>query len=90
MRKHTKIYLKWTRKHKNQEPHELICELCHRNKVVDIHHINPRGMGGNPSGEKDCIENLMGLCRVCHNQVEFTGLVSKEAQIHQHEKWMHS
>jgi 5-methylcytosine-specific restriction endonuclease McrA len=33
------------------------------NTAVDIHHIEARGMGG---GNKDTIENLMGLCRNCH------------------------
>lgn len=41
------------------------CELCER-EAVDIHHIEARGMGGNPKGDKDEIENLMALCRGCH------------------------
>ena len=32
--------------------------------MVDIHHIDCRGMGG--SKDKDKIENLMGLCRQHH------------------------
>lgn len=40
------------------------CEVC-KGKAVDIHHIDCRGMGG--SKEKDTIENLMALCRNCHN-----------------------
>lgn len=39
------------------------CEIC-GSKAVDINHIDARGMGG--SKEKDVIENLMGLCRMCH------------------------
>ena len=61
MKNHTKIYLKWTQKHKQQEPHELICEMCNKHKVVDIHHIQPRGMGGNPSGDKDQHRELDGF-----------------------------
>jgi 5-methylcytosine-specific restriction endonuclease McrA len=38
------------------------CEVC-GHKAVDIHHIDCRGMGGS---EKDNIENLMALCRICH------------------------
>ena len=41
------------------------CEVCGL-KAVDIHHINARGMGGNPSKDKDVIENLQALCRECH------------------------
>jgi len=40
------------------------CEICEA-KAVDIHHIDCKGMGG--SKEKDTIQNLMALCRLCHN-----------------------
>ena len=40
------------------------CEICGA-KAVDIHHIEARGMGG--SKEADTIENLMAVCRQCHN-----------------------
>ncbi len=33
---------------------------------VDIHHIECKGMGGNPSGNLDRIENLMALTREEH------------------------
>jgi uncharacterized protein with PIN domain len=62
MKKHTKIYLQalgyditdW-----------IPCEICDA-KAVDIHHIDARGMGGSKSADR--IENLMGLCRKCHEQ----------------------
>ena len=41
------------------------CEMCN-SKAVDIHHIEARGMGGNPLKDKDVIENLMAVCRQCH------------------------
>ena len=40
------------------------CEIC-KQQAVDIHHIDSRGMGG--SNTKDIIENLMALCRSCHD-----------------------
>lgn len=40
------------------------CEICGA-AMVDVHHIDSRGMGG--SKDKDVIENLMGLCRGCHD-----------------------
>lgn len=43
------------------------CEVCGK-RATDIHHIDARGMGGDPTGKKDVIENLMGLCRKCHNK----------------------
>lgn len=60
MKKHIKIYLK----HFDYDTDEFIpCEVC-GSKAVDIHHIKARGMGG--SDDKDTIENLMALCRMCH------------------------
>ena len=44
----------------------ILCTSCGQ-VAVDIHHINPRGMGGS---EKDYIENLVALCRSCHNKAE--------------------
>lgn len=41
------------------------CEICGQ-RAVDIHHIEARGMGGDQRGDKDDINNLMGLCRGCH------------------------
>ena len=40
------------------------CELCNK-PAIDIHHIDSKGMGG--SKTKDYIENLIAVCRECHN-----------------------
>lgn len=59
MKNHTKIYFK----HFGYSMDDFIpCEVC-KARAVDIHHIEARGMGGT---EKDCIENLMAVCRDCH------------------------
>lgn len=59
MQKHTKVYLT----HFDYgETDRILCEACHR-EAVDIHHIHGRGKG------KDVIENLMALCRKCHDRV---------------------
>ena len=42
------------------------CECCGK-KATDIHHIDARGMGGDPKKSKDVIENLQALCRNCHS-----------------------
>ena len=39
------------------------CEVC-GTRAVDIHHIQRRGIGGNPNADR--IENLMAVCRKCH------------------------
>lgn len=62
MKKHIQIYHDYF----GYYPGEFIeCEVCGR-KAVDIHHIRARGNGGDPTGSKDKIENLMALCRTCH------------------------
>lgn len=43
----------------------ILCECC-GDVAVDIHHIERKGSGG--SKLKDFIENLMALCRKCHDK----------------------
>jgi 5-methylcytosine-specific restriction endonuclease McrA len=50
------------------------CEVCSAT-AVDIHHIDPKGMGGRKSA--DYIENLIALCRNCH-EAAHAGKISKE------------
>lgn len=62
MKKHTKIYLD----HFGYTTADFIpCEIC-GSKAADTHHIDCKGMGG--SKTKDYIENLMALCRPCHER----------------------
>lgn len=62
MKKHTHIYMK----HFGYGIDDFIwCEVC-GNKANDIHHIDCRGMGGGK--DKDTIENLMAVCRMCHEK----------------------
>jgi 5-methylcytosine-specific restriction endonuclease McrA len=65
MKNHTKVYLQGMG---YTEFDYIECERCKR-PACDIHHINPRGMGG--SKKMDFIENLMALCRPCHNRADF-------------------
>jgi hypothetical protein len=71
VQKHTRIYLEF---HGYQIPEDVTCEMCGR-MAVDIHHIQAKGMGGNP--EADCIGNLIGLCRDCHEKAH-SGEITKE------------
>lgn len=41
----------------------IYCEVC-SSVAVDLHHIQARGMGG--SKLRDNVENIMALCRSCH------------------------
>ena len=47
----------------------VMCEMCQQDRAVDIHHLTKQSKFGNKK-EKDYIENLMGLCRDCHNKAE--------------------
>lgn len=64
MRPHTKIYFN----HFGYKiPEDVQCEVCGA-PAQDIHHIKARGMGGDPTGKRDVIENLQALCRPCHER----------------------
>jgi 5-methylcytosine-specific restriction endonuclease McrA len=45
------------------------CTMCLK-EATDIHHIDPRMMGGVKDNRLDTIENLVALCRKCHNKAE--------------------
>jgi hypothetical protein len=61
MKTHTKIYFN----HFGYDKTDFIpCEMC-GTPAVDIHHLDSKGMGG--SKTKDYIENLIAVCRDCHN-----------------------
>lgn len=63
MQRHTKIYFKES----GIDPHGWVgCEICNATSV-DTGHIDARGMGGNPSKDKDVFENLIATCRQCHD-----------------------
>jgi 5-methylcytosine-specific restriction endonuclease McrA len=60
MKKHVKIYYDH---YQYSECDSILCQVCGK-IAVDIHHIEPKGMGGKAG--KDRIDNLIALCRKCH------------------------
>lgn len=62
MKKHTKLYFD----HFGFDPELPIMDELFGIRAVDIHHIDAKGMGGNPNGDKDVIENLMAATRRVH------------------------
>ena len=79
MKKHVRIYL-------NEmgygEQDFKLCEICQSAEAVDVHHIEDRGMGGNP--DADVEGNLIGLCRGCHS-LSGKGYYTKDEQRRKHE-----
>lgn len=64
MQKHIKNYLNYFKPHDDQN---IPCEVCN-NKAVDIHHIILRSkFGKKMKVEQDKVENLIALCRKCHD-----------------------
>lgn len=63
MTKYLKTYLDYF----NLDAGDFIaCEICN-SPAVDIHHIEARGMGGTKDPKANNIDNLMALCRYCHD-----------------------
>jgi len=50
----------------------ILCEVCGK-VAVDIHHIVYRSQGGT-----DDIENLIALCRSCHNKAHNNELTKEQ------------
>ena len=65
MKNHTKIYMDFFGLGEQDTP---ICEWCCKARSEGVHHIQERGMGGDPKRKKDTIENLLGLCNDCHKK----------------------
>lgn len=63
MKNHTKIYMDFF----GYDVSDFIPSEISGKKAQAIHHIECRGMGGNPSGDKDVIENLMALTAEEHD-----------------------
>ena len=74
MVKHKKVYITFF----NLDICDRIpCTTCSQ-EAVDIHHIQPRGMGGS---DKDYIENLAALCRLCHDKAESSSSFNKTVKM---------
>jgi hypothetical protein len=70
-----KTYIKIYFDYYNCYGERILCECCENAEAVDIHHIDNKGMGGCKT--KDYIENLISLCRMCHEKAH-KGIISKE------------
>lgn len=56
---------------------KICCEACGSTKNITKHHLRPRHLGG-----KENKENIMFLCRECHNVVDKdSSLTIKEIEL---------
>jgi 5-methylcytosine-specific restriction endonuclease McrA len=57
----------------------IVCENCGVRLAVDIHHIVPRSkFGKKRKDEQDKIENLIALCRQCHDKAHSNELTKEQ------------
>jgi hypothetical protein len=71
MKAHTAKYLAFALSRHGLDHWECFCEITgYVSMGLDVCHIDPRGMGGNPKGDKDRIENLMMMTRTLHTKTE--------------------
>jgi len=45
------------------------CEICGTSRHLEVHHIEPRRMGGSRRPEIEAAANKAVLCRTCHTQI---------------------
>lgn len=43
------------------------CQVCGGKENLHVHHVKPRGMGGNPAADR--VENLITVCGECHRRL---------------------
>ena len=56
----------------------LLCWNCNQAVAVDIHHIEPKGMGGVQNNRLNRIDNLFAVCRKCHNLAHKDKLINEK------------
>lgn len=73
MEKHTRIFMKsrglWPGAGEPTEPPPLLCEWCFSATLADVHHIEPKGIGGR--ADADTEDNLIGLCMEHHDAAHY-------------------
>ena len=56
----------------------LLCWYCNQSVAVDIHHIEPKKMGGGSKNRLNRIDNLFAVCRKCHTLAHKNKSVNEE------------
>jgi hypothetical protein len=60
------------------ERDNFTCQICFKNKAIDVHHIIPRR-----KIPLDLINNLVGLCEKCHGLLNLRPLGSRPKKVYQ-------
>ena len=76
MTNHVKIYLDY---YGYCQDDSVVCDWCGVRLAVDIHHIIPRSKFGKKTKHlQDSIENLIALCRQCHDEAHAEKISKQE------------
>ena len=67
MKKYLRMFMKYYG-YTEADSYSELCWYCAKNVWVEVHHIISRGMGG--SKLRDTVDNLIPLCRSCHEDSE--------------------
>jgi hypothetical protein len=73
MKRHIRVYREFFG---YGEQDAFLCECCRAKQAVDVHHIRAKGMGGNK--KLDVIENIIGVCRSCHEDAHRNPVVNSD------------
>jgi hypothetical protein len=74
MKSYTKVYMKYF----GYDISDWIpCEIC-GNKCTEIHHLEPRSRA---KAKLNLIDNLMGLCRRCHEDCGRSAAMNETAKL---------
>ena len=68
------------------ESTRIRCEVCNA-IAVDIHHIIPRSkFGSKRKEEQDAPENLIALCRSCHEKAHANKITKEELYVYRNKR----
>lgn len=54
-----------------------VCEVCGQRRAEQMHHRQPRGMGGTSQRRRHHLENILDVCGRCHMKIESNRTVAE-------------
>ena len=55
------------KRHNTKQYAKECCEYCGSTNILDVHHVRSKGMGGSSNPAIHHPDNLITLCRYCHD-----------------------